>query len=99
MARKKSKPSWFKMFDHQKALIDSVSDEVAGKALKSVFQYFDDRESEPKDLDGLTFAVFSAIKPYVDESYDDYEKSVSYGRKGGQAKQANKEKLTPPNPL
>lgn len=97
MTRKKGKPSWFKMFNHQKALIDSVSDEVAGKALKAVFQYFDNRELEPKNLDGLTFAVFSAIKPYIDESYEDYDKSVAYGRKGGQTKQANKEKSTPPN--
>ena len=85
MQKKKGRPSWFKMFDHQKALIDSVSDAVAGKALKAAFQYFDDRD-EPIELDALTFAVFSTIKPYIDESFDEYERSVSAGKQGAKTR-------------
>lgn len=73
MAKKKDRPSWFKMFIHQKALIDSVPDETVGKALKAVFAYFED--GEIPNIDPLAFAVFSAIKPYVDESFADFEQT------------------------
>lgn len=69
------------MFLHQKALIDSVPDEIAGRALKAVFAYFDN--GELIDLDPLSFAVFASIKPYIDESFDDYARDVENGKKGG----------------
>lgn len=87
---KKGRPAWFKMFLHQKALIDSVADEVAGQALKAVFQYFD--SGEVPELGPLAFAVFASIKPYIDESFEDYERSVVTGRQGGLAKKASREK-------
>ena len=79
MAKAKS-ATWFKMFLHQKALIDSVPDDVAGKALKACFAYFDD--GEIMELDNLTFAVFAAIKPYIDESLTDYQARVDDGKRG-----------------
>ena len=85
MARKQKRPSWFKMVLSQKALIDSVSDEVAGKALKTAFAYFDEGFAggeAPSDLDPLVFAVFASIKPYIDESFEDYRKSVEWGKDG-----------------
>lgn len=75
---KDKRPSWFKMFRHQKALIDGVSDEIAGKALKAVFEYFE--TGGIMELDPLTFAVFSSIKPYIDESYDDFERISKQNR-------------------
>lgn len=87
MAKKEGRPSWFKMFLSQKALIDSVSDEVAGKALKQAFNYFEIGEKKdsatlaPK-MDSLTFAVFSTIKPYIDESFDDYIARAKDGKEG-----------------
>lgn len=74
------RPAWFKMFRNQKALIDSVPDEIAGKALKAIFQYFE--TGEVIDMQPLEFAVFSSVKPYVDESVEDYEKSVEAGKIG-----------------
>ena len=74
MSKKESRPAWFKLFRHQKALIDSVPDDAAGRAIKAVFQYFENGEVPP--LSPLEFAVFSSIKPYVDESFEDFaEKS------------------------
>lgn len=74
MSKKESRPAWFKLFRHQKALIDSVPDDSAGRAIKAVFQYFENGEVPP--LSPLEFAVFSSIKPYVDESFEDFaEKS------------------------
>ena len=74
MGKKESRPAWFKLFRHQKALIDSVPDDSAGRAIKAVFQYFENDEVPP--LSPLEFAVFSSIKPYVDESFEDFaEKS------------------------
>ena len=77
------------MFVHQKALIDSVSDEIAGKALKACFAYFDN--GEICDMDPTVFAVFSAIKPYIDESFSDYQRSVDSGRAGAGKRWANGE--------
>ena len=89
MAKKTGRPAWFKMFLHQKALIDSAQDETAGKALKAVFQYFD--TGEVVELDQAAFIVFSAIKPYIDESYSDYQRSVETGRTGGNKRWGNEE--------
>ena len=93
MAKTAGRPAWFKMFLHQKALVDSVPDETAGKALKAVFRYFD--TGEVTDLDPLAFAVFAAIKPYVDESFDDYARDVENGKKGGRPPEPP---VTLPNP-
>lgn len=78
MAKKVGRPSWFKMFLHQKALLDAVPDETVGKALKAVFQYFD--TGEVVDLDPMAFAVFAAVKPYVDESFEDFERTSERNR-------------------
>lgn len=89
MARKKEgRPSWFKMFLHQKALIDAVPDEVAGKALKAALQYFETREEG--NLDPLSSAVFASIKPYIDESFDDYQRSSDAGKAGNEKRWSKK---------
>ena len=80
MAKETKRPSWFKLFLHQKAVIDSVDDITAGKALKAAFQYFD--TGETVDMDQMTFIVFSAIKPYIDESFLDFQRSSAAGKKG-----------------
>ena len=77
---KENRPAWFKMFRNQKALIDSVPDEAAGEALKAIFQYFEN--GEIIEMTPLEFAVFSSVKPYIDESFEDYERSVKAGRAG-----------------
>ena len=81
MAKKEGRPAWFKMLRNQKALIDAVPDKSAGKALKAIFAYFEDGEL-PIGLDPLEFAVFSAVKPYVDAAFTDYARSVEAGRSG-----------------
>ena len=89
MAKKKEgRPSWFKMFLHQKALIDSVSDEMAGKALKAAFRYFDNEEVG--ELDPLAFAVFSAIKPYIDESFADFQATSEKNKENIKKRWANR---------
>ena len=71
MPRKNNRPMWFKMFLNLKALIDSVPDETVGKAIKAIFTYFDSKEIV--EMDPLVFAIFSSLKPYVDESFSDFE--------------------------
>lgn len=94
MAKKESRPAWFKLFRHQKALIDSVPDESAGKAIKAVFQYFENGEVPP--LSPLEFAVFSSIKPYVDESFEDFAETSRKNKENIQ-KRWSKEKHTSGN--
>lgn len=78
MMAKENRPAWFKMFRNQKALIDSVPNETAGKALKAIFQYFE--SGEVIDMTPLEFAVFSSVKPYVDESFVDFEEASKKNR-------------------
>lgn len=75
---------WFKITLHQKPLIDSVSDEVAGKALKAAMAYFQDRTQT--ELDPLTMAVYSVMKASADEALSSYAKAVEDGGKGGRPK-------------
>lgn len=84
MGKGDKRPSWFKMFLHQKPIVDSVPDAVVGQAIKAAFNYFDSRE-EPQ-LDALPMVVFSAFKPYIDESFSDYDRDVRNGNKGGRPK-------------
>ena len=82
MAKKKNgRASWFKVFLHQKSLIDAVSDEAAGQALKAALQYFDNKTI--LELPPLAGAVFATLKEHIDESFDDYQKSVDAGQSGG----------------
>lgn len=81
MSRKKGgRASWFKVFLHQKALIDSVPNENVGAALKSALQYFETGEN--LQIDPLSFAVFSTFKQYIDESNDDFKKFSEAGQRG-----------------
>lgn len=95
MAKDAKRPSWFKLFLHQKAIVDSVDDITAGKALKAAFQYFD--TGETVDMDQTVFIVFSAIKPYIDESFHDFQRSSAAGKKGMESRWGKAD--TPKDPL
>lgn len=81
MSKGEKRPSWFKLFLHQKPIIDSVPDEIVGQAIKAAFHYFATKE-EPQ-LDVLPMVVYSSFKPYIEESFTDYERDVRNGHKGG----------------
>lgn len=85
----KKRPSWFKMFLSQKALIDSVTDEEAGQAIKAVYRYFDsgfETGEIPGNLSPMVFSVFMCLKPYIDESFEEYRMSVENGLRGANAR-------------
>ena len=81
MSKGEKRPSWFKLFLHQKPIIDSVPDEVVGQAIKAAFHYFATKEE--LQLDVLPMVVYSSFKPYIEESFADYERDVRNGHKGG----------------
>ena len=96
MAKPKEKrPSWFKVFQHQRTLIDCVSDEAAGHGLKAALRYFD--TGEVQELDGEANIVFLNIKKYIDEAFSDYAQDVANGQKGGRPPK-EKPPVTHPNP-
>ena len=98
MSKNEKRPSWFKMFLRHKSLLDAVPDDVAGKALKAALQYFD--TGELVEMDRFTGAVVAAIKPQIDEAFEDFRRSVDAGRAGGQ-KRWGKDSIaadTPPIP-
>ena len=83
---KEKRATWWKMFYHQRAVINSVTDEDVGKGLKAAFAYFDGEEIKTDELSQGAFTVFCVIRPYIDESREDYKESVEYGRMGGNAR-------------
>lgn len=77
------------MFYHQRAVIESVADDDAGKGLKAAFRYFDGEDIDPADLTQAAFTVFCVMRPYMDESKRDYEEAVENGRNGGNKRWGN----------
>lgn len=80
MDKKAKRPSWFKLWLNQKPLIDAVPDDVAGRALKAAYQYFD--SGEMVELDSLAGAVFAVLKSQIDEAISNYNISVEAGTAG-----------------
>ena len=95
---KEKRASWFKLFLHQKPMMDAVEDAVLGRAMKAAMAYFD--TGELVQLDPLANIVFASIRPFVDEATEDYMKNVENGKKGGRRKesQPETEKVTVPMP-
>lgn len=79
---KSKKATWWKMFYHQRAAVESVSDSDAGMGIKAAFRYFDGEDIPPGSLTPQAFTVFCVIRPYIDEAQQDYEKSVKSGKEG-----------------
>lgn len=79
---KSKRATWFKCFLSSKGTIDAVPDENVGKGLKAAFDYFESKK-EP-ELDTLSNVVFCAMRPYIDEAFDDYASRVQDGRNGAE---------------
>lgn len=94
--KKTRRASWFKLWLNQKPLIDAVPDEVAGRALKAAYHYFD--TGEVPELDSLAGAVFAVLKSQIDEAISDYNVSVEAGTVGANKRWAkdSQNNNTPP---
>lgn len=93
---KSKKATWWKMFYHQRAAVESVSDSDAGMGIKAAFRYFDGEDIPPGSLTPQAFTVFCVIRPYIDEAQQDYEKSVKSGQKGANRRWGDKVPHSPP---
>lgn len=83
---KEKKVTWWKMFSHQRAAVESVSDKAAGAGLKAAFRYFDGEDIPPGSLTQQAFTVFCVIRPYIDEARQDFEKSIENGKRGAETR-------------
>jgi hypothetical protein len=83
---KEKRPSWFKLYNAQKGIIDAFSDVDVGRAIKALMLYFSDEE-EP-DLDGNAKYLFTALRLNVDEARNEYRKAVEAGKKGAEIRSA-----------
>ncbi len=79
---KEKRATWWKMFYHQRAAIESVSDEEAGRGLKTAFRYFDGEDIDANTLSQPAFTVFCVMRPYMDEAKADYQARVEDGNRG-----------------
>ena len=84
---KEKRATWWKMFYHQRAAINSVSDAEVGRGLKAAFAYFDGEDVE--NLSGGAFTVFCVIQPYMDEARADYQKRREDGERGAAERWGN----------
>lgn len=90
MAKKTNRPSWFKIFLHQKPVIDANTDETVGKALKAALHYFETGEL-PEFEDAGEKSVFATFCPYVEESFEDYEKTSARNRENAMKRHEKKQ--------
>ena len=84
MGRKRAvKPSWFKLFGSMRSVFEAAPDEVAGRALKGALRYFD--TGEVPELEPMEWLLFCALRPQMEEAYEEFYQKVAAGRRGGLA--------------
>ena len=83
------------MFAHQRAAVEAVEDKDVGAGIKAAFRYFDGEEVPPGSISAQAFIVFCVMKPYIDESFRDFEASVESGKEGARRRW---NRNTPPIP-
>ena len=89
MGRKRAvKPSWFKLFGNMLPIFEAAPDDAVGRAVKGALRYFD--TGELPELEAMELVLFSAMRPRVEEAYEDFYQKVEAGRRGGQQKAANR---------
>ena len=81
----------FILFTEQKAVIDKLTDEQAGKLFKAIYEYVSTDKMPP--LDNLLDLVMTPIKISLDKNKEKYEEvskaRAEAGSKGGKQKVAN----------
>ena len=92
---KEVRASWFKLFLHQKPMMDAVPDDVLGRAVKGAMAYFEN--GEQTQLDTVEQLLFLMFKPYIDEAQADYQKKSENGKKGGRPKKQTKPEVISEN--
>ena len=80
MARKRAeKPAWFKLFGTQEPLMQAMSDASVGAAVRGAVHYFNTGEL-PELSDPFAVALFAMLRPHVEESFEDFRRSVEAGK-------------------
>lgn len=86
MKDQKDRPTWWRMFASQKEAVESLPNEAVGEGLKAAFRYFDGAEVGPDTISPMAYTAFCLIKPYIDQAFETYTKSVEAGKKGASAR-------------
>ena len=68
----------FILYNDQKEVFDSLSDEGAGRLIKAIFKY---QFNENVELDGMLKIAFIPIKQSLDRNKEKYEKVVERNKK------------------
>ena len=61
---------------------------MAGRALKAALRYFD--TGEVVELDSLAGAVFAALKPHIDEAFEDFQETSEKNRRNAKVRWQNR---------
>ena len=81
---KEKRAAWFKLFLHQRPIMEAASNEVVGAAVKAAMRYFD--TGEVTNLSPMEAMLFASLKEYADEATEDYIRKTENGKKGGRPK-------------
>ena len=81
------------MYGHHQAMLDNLTDEQAGRVIKTVLTYLN--TGEVAELQPLENLVFNSIKPDVDKSIADYQ-AICIRNKENRHKGLEKAKNVPP---
>lgn len=81
-------PTWWKVYNNNMPLYNAMPRSDLGEAFWLAMKYMTTGELPPDDLSPLIRVCFETFKASIDEAISDYNTSVEYGRRGGQAKAA-----------
>lgn len=92
MAKITGRPSWFKVFLHQKAAIDEMPDEIVGRAFKAAMHYFE--TGEIPEIELVARGIFAPMRESVNEAFADFERTSDKNRENVR-KRWDKKKVPP----
>ena len=87
MPRKRpQRPTWFKIQITDRPIVDMLSNEAVGEAVRAAVCYFD--TGEDGDTSQLAKPLYVLLKAHVDDAWSDYKRAVEDGKKANQGKDA-----------
>lgn len=78
---KQKRATWFKVFLHQKAVFDALSDEDVGSGFKAAMQYFETGEASNCMTLGASI-VLMILSKSIEEAVNDFETASNFGKRG-----------------
>ena len=87
---KKRKLTWFRMYIQHKSILETLSSQSVGNALKIALEDFDkggeDFDPSSSISDKETLIAFAAFRQGIDDSLNEYKARIEDGKRGAEEK-------------